>query len=74
MSETKAYTCHGDVRGFCGVRHKTAEAAQDHCDRDMASVKRGHGSDAYSDRSVVDADTHEPVTICGETCAHDECY
>jgi hypothetical protein len=48
------YTCgtYKDVRGNCGKRHRTEEAAQAHCDKDQARCEKVGG---YSDRTVVEA-------------------
>ncbi len=48
----QTYTCVGEVRGACGISHKTKEAARRHCEQDGRDVKRGHGKAAYSDRIV----------------------
>jgi hypothetical protein len=45
------YTCVGSVRGACGVRHRTLEAASRCCGQDHRDVQRGHGRSAYSDRT-----------------------
>lgn len=47
------WTCEGDVRGGCGIRHRTEGASQACCDRDTRNVKRGHSGGAYSDRRPV---------------------
>lgn len=48
------WTCEGSVRGSCGTRHRTEEAAARHCRDDDRMVKRGHGRTAYSDRVPVE--------------------
>ena len=50
------WTCEGSVRGECGKRHRTEDAAVAHCREDDRAVKRGHGSSAYSDRRAVERD------------------
>lgn len=45
------------MRGSCGTRHRTEEAAAEHCRQDNRDVKRGHGSGSYSDRHPVEHDT-----------------
>jgi hypothetical protein len=47
---TTYWTCIGEVRGECGVKHRTEQAAQKCCDRDNRDCKRGHGPRSYSDR------------------------
>lgn len=54
------WTCEGSVRGECGKRHRTEDAAVAHCREDDRAVKRGHGSSAYSDRRAVERDTPPP--------------
>lgn len=48
------WTCVGSVRGCCGVKHRTLEAAEKHCDQDAAAIRRAYPSTfptrAYSDR------------------------
>lgn len=44
------WTCEGSVRGDCGTRHRTEQAAIEHCLRDHRAVQRGHGESSYSDR------------------------
>lgn len=51
-----AYACWGSVRGQCGVRHRTRDAALRHCEQDDRDVKLGNGGNAYSDRSPVPYD------------------
>jgi len=41
------YTCHGEVRGDCGERHRTIEAAARCCLRDRAGCNR---QGCYRDR------------------------
>jgi len=41
------YTCSGNVRGDCGVKHRTIEAAARCCRRDSVGCHRQGG---YSDR------------------------
>lgn len=50
------WTCEGSVRGECGTRHRTVDAATAHCREDDRDVKRGHGETAYSDRRPVERD------------------
>jgi hypothetical protein len=47
------YTCIGDVRLGCGIKHKTKEAAQKCCSKDHKACKK-HGDGGYSDRFVVE--------------------
>lgn len=47
------YTTYGDVRGGCGHRHSTREAAERCLSRDQRGCKCQGG---YSDRSVVYVD------------------
>lgn len=51
------FTCRGDVRGGCGIRHRTLAAARACCDRDAAGVRSAYPSTyptrAYSDREPV---------------------
>ena len=49
MSRLPYYRCEGDVRGSCGVRHRTLEAAARCCARDQRAC-RGATSSGYSDR------------------------
>ena len=44
------WVCRGSVRGACGTRHRTLDAARRCCARDASAVKRYHGQGAYSDR------------------------
>lgn len=54
------YTTTGPVRGTCGHRHRTIEAALLCCAKDRAAVRRAYPGDfparAYSDRIVVRCD------------------
>lgn len=51
MTETKTiYTTYGSVRGCCGHRHRTPEAAQACIDRDQRGCASQGG---YSDRSIA---------------------
>lgn len=53
MGET-IWTCEGDVRGGCGIAHRSKDAAWRCCDRDAIAVRRGNpGGGAYSDRRPV---------------------
>lgn len=71
---TTIYTTIGSVRGCCGHRHRSAEAAERCLDRDRARCAE-HGG--YSDRTVVagespvgvlaDIDTGEPYHPHGRT-------
>jgi len=69
---TPYYRAWGPVRGDCGHRHQTAEAAQRCVDRDHASIRRAYPSTyptrTYSDRDVqrMDADGY-PTVMC--SCA-----
>ena len=54
MSDT--YTTMGSVRGCCGHKHRTIEAAKRCIDRDHAGCVRQGG---YSDRTVVYSDGSE---------------
>ena len=47
------YTCRGDVRGDCNVKHRSVGAALACCAKDNRDVKRGNGRNSYSDRAVV---------------------
>ena len=47
------YTCEGNVRPDCGVRHRSIAAAVRCCRQDNRAVKRGNGPRSYSDRHVV---------------------
>lgn len=73
LETTTRWTCRGDVRGDCGVIHRSAETAQAHVESDHAACAlpptRG-----YSDRVVVDAGSGEQAQVCGKSCSHDECY
>lgn len=42
------WTCEGQVRGSCGIRHRTLEAAVRCCERDMRHCQ---GLGGYSDRT-----------------------
>lgn len=44
------WVCYGPVRGWCGVRHRSEEAAKKHCEEDDQRVKERRGDRAYSDR------------------------
>jgi len=46
----KTYTCSGDVRGECGVKHRTVGAAARHLSKDQRDCRSIGG---YSDRRVV---------------------
>jgi len=50
---SRYFTCAGSVRGECGKRHRTYEAAERCCVKDDRAVRRGHGPNAYSDRRPV---------------------
>jgi hypothetical protein len=52
MENVKYYTCIGSVRGACGVRHRTEEAAWKHANKDDRDAKRAGDPSAYSDRWV----------------------
>jgi hypothetical protein len=54
-TDTTRWTCCGDVRGACSIRHRTKAAAAACCDADNRAVKRWHGPRAYSDRTVIRA-------------------
>ena len=53
---TITYTTQGNVRGCCGHKHRTIEAAKRCADRDQAGCASQGG---YSDRSVVRYDGSE---------------
>lgn len=56
------WTCVGDVRGDCGVKHRSLASAEACCDRDHAGCKTQGG---YSDRSPEERTPppkSEPVT------------
>ncbi len=65
------YTCRGDVRGDCGIRHRSEAAAERCCARDQAGVSRRYPSTfptrAYSDRHPVciSTDEAEVAELCG---------
>lgn len=63
------YTCSGTVRGDCGIKHRTPEAADRHARRDGKHCAAQGG---YSDRVVVDQDGNV-TAICGVNCDHEEC-
>jgi len=44
------WTCVGAVRGKCGVKHRSLDAAMACCMKDHRSVQRYFGKTAYSDR------------------------
>ena len=54
------WTCHGDVRGRCGVTHRSRAAAERHCAADSAAILRRYPSRyptaAYSDRGPMPID------------------
>lgn len=53
-SQTRTYwTCIGSVRGACGVKHRSEDAARACCARDHAGC-RSQGATAYSDREPVE--------------------
>lgn len=63
----KGWTCYGEVRGCCGVLHRTRQAAERHCARDQAGVRSRYPATfptlAYSDRYPVpigDPDDYRP--------------
>jgi hypothetical protein len=45
------WTCRGSVRGDCGIMHRTREAADKCCERDMRACNKQGG---YSDRFVTE--------------------
>lgn len=49
-------TLPANVTGDCPHKHRTAEAAEACIARHDAAIKRGHGSNAYSDRVVIELD------------------
>ena len=49
---TRTYHAVGDVRGSCGHRHQTKDAAQRCAGRDAAACARLPGGHSYSDRVV----------------------
>ena len=56
----ETYICKGSVRGECGHKHRTVEAAVACCARDQKAIRRAYPStyptNAYSDRSVFRSD------------------
>ena len=48
-----SYTTHGQVRGGCGHRHRTIEAAEACLSRDIRACNSAGG---YSDRVVAEID------------------
>ncbi len=51
MKSTRpVWTCRGDVRGSCRVRHRSYAASMACIERDMLAVKKKYGRSAYSDR------------------------
>jgi hypothetical protein len=54
------YTCKGDVRGDCGIKHRTLETALACLERDMEGCASQGG---YSDRDVV-SDNGEVWNYC----------
>ena len=53
---SKTYTTRGNVRGCCGHKHRTIEAAKRCADHDQSECSRQGG---YSDRRVVNSDRTE---------------
>lgn len=49
---TSHYACIGPVRGECGTKHRSREAAEAHCDKDHRAVRNLPGGTSYSDRAV----------------------
>jgi len=45
----KYYTCWGDVRGCCGIAHRSIEAAQRCIEEDQKGCE---GQGGYSDREI----------------------
>ena len=52
MTFTGPYTCRGSVRGSCGHKHRTIDAAAKCCASDQSGCRR-HGG--YSDRYIRDS-------------------
>lgn len=46
------YTCIGDIRGECGIKHRTMRAAYECCRRDESGCGSQGG---YSDRAIYEA-------------------
>ena len=44
------FECRGHIRGWCGKKHRSPEAAEKCIKRDNRSCKKQGGSNAYSDR------------------------
>ena len=69
------YTGEGSVRGECGHRHETREAAEACCDRDGRGCRAVGG---YSDRAVrtyPGDDWDDPICrACGRVCVYDDNY
>lgn len=59
-----AFTTTGPVRGDCGHRHRSIEAALDCIGRDGRGCRASSGPAAYSDRRVValGGDAQRPLT------------
>lgn len=57
MPRKDYYIAYGSVRGSCGHKHKTREAAEKCAERDAKAIRRLYPSTfptrAYSDRSAV---------------------
>ena len=49
FNKNAGFVCIGNVRGWCGHIHKTAQAAQACCDRDECGCNKQGG---YSDRVI----------------------
>lgn len=69
------YVCDGDVRGCCGVRHRSLSAAADHLRRDQSGCRAQGG---YSDRRVklvlddgtmLDLDDDATAEVRHQVCA-----
>lgn len=59
------YTTHGSVRGCCGHRHKTVEAAEACITRDGNGCRRAGG---YTDRVVAEIDCDGYLYYPGTAC------
>lgn len=53
IDEPIAWTTEGSVRGSCGHRHRTEDAADACIAIDDRGCKRGNGYNSYSDRRIV---------------------
>lgn len=60
MTRATYYITQGDVRGSCGHKHRSIDAAAKCVKRDMSGCKSQGG---YSDRSVVKIEDGELVDL-----------